>query len=1447
MNLLASVFWLLAPDPPLQAGLARIDITPETPIRLSGYGNRRAESEGVEQRLYARAVALGDAIILNVEVCGAPEPLVEKVAAALQKTAGIARERFVVCSTHTHTGPCLSGNLELLFGVEIPADHQKRIDAYTEALAEKLVAVCTQALADRAPATLSWAQGSVGFAANRRVVTNSKWAGFGVTGGAAVDHALPVLRITGADGKLRGLLTNYACHCTTLGGGFNKICGDWAGYAQEYIEADHPGAIAAVVIGCGADSNPNPRGSLDPSKKHGRALADEVKRLLAGPWTPVNPTITAKLERIKLPFAAPPDFEQRAKEPGVVGMHARHFLAKGVDIPKELDYPVAVWTFGDDLAMVFLAGEVVVDYSLRLKREWDASRLWVTAYANDVPCYIPSRRILAEGGYEADHSMLYYGRPTRFAPEVEDRIHAAIGRLLPPQYRTSRPRDPEAGRASIRTLPGYRVQLAAAEPLVADPVAFDWGPDGRLWVVEMRDYPSGVDGGGRVKRLTDDDGDGRYDRADLWLEGLSFPTGLKVWRDGLLITAAPDILFARDTDGDGKADQVDKLYSGFGTGNQQHRVNGLRWRLDNRLQIGNGDSGGTIRSSKTGATVNVSGRDLAIEPDSGALEAQSGQTQFGTCTNDWGDWFGGNNSVAIWHYVLPDPYLKRNPHVKYPDPRKIIVSNPIVRPISPTLERFNDFHTLNHFTSACSPEIYRDELMGPEGTWFVCEPVHNLVHRERLIPDGVSFRSEAIDGDREFLASSDNWFRPVMARTGPDGALWIADMYRYVIEHPKWIPPEWQARLDLRAGDTRGRIYRVVPEKKGARPFPKLSGLSTEQLVESLESPNGWVRDMAQQMIVWKGDKGAAALLEKMVREGRRPQARVHALWTLQGLGALDPALVDTALKDASPGVRRNAMKLDRKADRVPPSDQNPHVALQAAFTYRPGKLGDADPFLAAAKLSSVLPFLDQIEPTPELIPVLVATDRRTAMARLFAGEPDPETIAGLLETLQRQKGSVDAVKSELAPLSAKARSALTDRNMRLLGYEPEHRDADTKLLTGLMEPRNAPEIQARAVEVLARMRLPDLPARLLEGWATRPPAMRASILDTLLSRQEWTEALLARPEVLVSLDATRRSALLNHKAADIRKKAEAVLGPRPGNADLQKTIDQFTKDLVGLTGGAAAGRPHFELRCAPCHRVGDLGKSVGADLLTLKDRSDAALLAAVIDPNRAVEDRFLQYRAVTADDRVLEGMILSETGTSVTLRAADGAEHALLRTEIKELTSGGRSLMPEQLERGLTPQQMADLLAFVRTSAVPPKQFPNNQPETVNAAADGSFTLPGSKAALFGPSIIFEQQYRNIGWWNHPDDHALWTLQVAKAGEFEVELDWALADGNKGNRFAMTAGAMKLEDLVPSTGNWDTYQKKVFGRIKLESGAQSVIFRSAGAINGALIDLRTIRLVPVK
>ena len=569
----------------------------------------------------------------------------------------------------------------------------------------------------------------------------------------------------------------------------------------------------------------------------------------------------------------------------------------------------------------------------------------------------------------------------------------------------SQPLSTSESLKGIHVPDGFQIELVASEPLIKDPVAFDWDPSGRLWVVEMADYPMGMDGkgkaGGRVRVLDDTDNDGRYDTATLYADGLNFPNGILTWRGGAIVTAAPDILFLQDTDGDGKADQREVLFTGLQQGNQQLRANGLRWGLDNWVHVASGGHHGKyglqtkLRSSRAKIDVTIGARDFRIRPDTGEIQPQSGPTQFGRNRDDWGHWFGTQNSHPIWHYVLPDHYLKRNPHYVASEVRhQLFPANPRVYPASSLQKRYHSFQQANRFTSACSGMIYRGRRLFDDDIThaFACEPFQNLVQHSTLKPHGVTFEAKRVgkEDETDFFASEDRWCRPVMARNGPDGALWIADMYRYMIEHPQWLPDEGKAELlpHYRLGDDRGRIYRVIPNGRnsnGSNPgdeagnSKRLSELDTAGLVSSLQSANGWTRDKAHQILLWNDDRSAIPALEKLVAESKIPVGRLHALCILDGFDALTPGIVALGISDDHPGVRENAIRVaetqsfDSVAVHLKKLSSDPSASVRKQLALSLGEWTHAeagqsladllnahgdDPWIAAAAFSSSLPHL---------------------------------------------------------------------------------------------------------------------------------------------------------------------------------------------------------------------------------------------------------------------------------------------------------------------------------------------------------------------------------------------------------------------------------------------------------------------------------------------------------
>jgi hypothetical protein len=428
------------------AGVSQIDITPAEPIRLAGYGSRVAPSEGIGQRLWAKAIAFGNdqqrpAVLIAADLVGVPRSITEEVATRLRKV-GIERAQLAVAVTHTHTGPSLAGVLPYIFGAPIPEAQEAAIARYSQQLVDRLERVALAALADRRPSRVEWAVGQATFAANRRVLKEGKWVAFGISPAGPTDHDLPVLTIRGTDGALRGVLVSYACHATTLEGKHNLVHGDWPGAAQALIQERHPGAVAMVTIGTGADANPHPRGGgLPDVERHAQAVANEVDRLLGTSLRPVTAPPIGAFQYLDLSFANVPgrdELLERATKTGALSFYSRSLLQRldrGERIPRTVPYPIQTWSYRSDLVMVFLGGEVVADYGLRLKRELDGTRIWVNAYANDVAFYVASRRMIPEGGYEVDASMVYYGQPARLADGTEDQIVRTVHKLVPAGFR----------------------------------------------------------------------------------------------------------------------------------------------------------------------------------------------------------------------------------------------------------------------------------------------------------------------------------------------------------------------------------------------------------------------------------------------------------------------------------------------------------------------------------------------------------------------------------------------------------------------------------------------------------------------------------------------------------------------------------------------------------------------------------------------------------------------------------------------------------------------------------------------------------------------------------------------------------------------------------------------------------------------------------------------------
>jgi putative membrane-bound dehydrogenase-like protein len=931
-------------------------------------------------------------------------------------------------------------------------------------------------------------------------------------------------------------------------------------------------------------------------------------------------------------------------------------------------------------------------------------------------------------------------------------------------------------------------------------MAFD--ERGRIYVAEMRGYPNagvatGPEDRGRIKMLEDKDGDGYYETCTTYAEGLRFPCSVMPWKGGLLVSNAPDLIYLEDTDGDGRADRQRVLYTGFALDNIQQLLNSLQWGLDNWVYACAGNKGGDIHSAeKPGAPpVILRGRGLRFHPDiPGSLEPTSGGGQYGLTPDAFQRWFTATNSQHLRQIVLPDHSLRRNPFLAVPAVTLDIpdhgaacqvhrlsafeqwrVERTSRRVADPAFRNWPSSEKVpgGFVTSGCSPVVYLADRFPAEyrGNTFVCDPANNLVHRDRLESNGpATFVAHRADEGREFLASTDNWFRPVWLTVGPDGGLYVLDFYREVIETPLSLPEDIKKRLNLESRG-RGRIWRVVPDDGKKPPRVELHRASAAELVRHLGDANAWWRLTAQRLLVERQDKSAVPALEALARAGNTPEARAHALWTLDGLHALTSSLVEQALKDGSADVREQALRLSeghlsgspalRQAVLARADDPAPRVRFQLALTL--GALDGpdataalarllardgADPWVQTAALSSAARTApDLLTTLTRHAPFLAAPHAAAVLARLatvIGAQADDAALAHVFRQLGEQPDSAawpvavldglgqglqnsrrplrrlwdqpppalaEAVRGVL-PLFRRAAAIAADPKrdvperataLRRLGYGPFDVAADA--LAAALGPQNPPELQAAAVRALAAQDHPRVAELLLAHWDSYGPTVRREAVEALCARParlaKLLDAVEAKSVAPAQLEAARRAQLLRHSNATLRKRAQALLA-NVGSPDRRKVVEEY-RSILDLPTDTARGKAVFQKNCITCHKLGDEGHDVGPDLrAVLGTKTPEALLVDILDPNREVDPRYVNYQVMTTGGRVITGLLAVETPASVTLRRADQAEDTILRSQIESMQATTQSLMPEELEKHLSKQDLADLIAYLRSQAAP-------------------------------------------------------------------------------------------------------------------------------------------------
>ncbi|MFN7938213.1 MAG: PVC-type heme-binding CxxCH protein [Bryobacteraceae bacterium] len=964
----------------------------------------------------------------------------------------------------------------------------------------------------------------------------------------------------------------------------------------------------------------------------------------------------------------------------------------------------------------------------------------------------------------------------------------------------SKPLTPQQSMAAIKPGEDFHLELFASEPMVLDPVDMVFDEQGRAYVADMLDLPydppPGKKARSRIVMLEDTDGDGKADKSTVFAEDVLQVSGLMPWKGGLIVPAAPNIYYMKDTDGDGKADVREVLFTGFFTGNPEAQVSNPRLGPDNWIMFSNTGNAGRITSPKwpQHAPVEVRGGDFRFHPIRNIAQPASGATQYGATFDDWGNRFISQNTTHLRHVVIPMQYLLRSPLLDVasvnndPYGKRERLMWPISQPEQWRVERtkirqqrYDEMksgrkeHLAGHLTGATGGTVYSGDAW-PEsyrGSIFTGDVSGNLVRRDVLTPDGVSFTATPAKEGVEFLASTDQWFRPTNFANAPDGMLYVTDMYRQTIETPLSIPEELQKRLklDFYRGDDMGHIYRIVPNNPRTKRGLKvdLGKASTAELVGLLENANGWHRDTAHRLLLERQDKSAAAALRQLAQSTRNPVARMHALWLLEGIGSLEEADVLTALNDPQAGVREHAIRI---SESLPPSpkleqallarvkDEAIRVRFQLAFTL--GNLNSAaarsaivtlaanhgdNPWFHTATLSSaanwpgeyfamLLARPESSWQRPELlrsIGGLIGTRKDPAeVTKFLAGagrlkDPAP-ALQGLARGLDMSRATAMAVSesavaqflarkettrlawsvaSHLAAPSIFTRAAkeafedarpVEDRAAALGALRGASFETAFPTLKKVLDSNAAAPLQSAAVDTLATFRQGEAATTILNAWKAYPPETRLRAAAALLAQRDriplFLEALEKGAIDPVLIEVNARNRLIEDKDAAISARAKKIFASTASDRD--KVVTQF-REVVSLNGDVERGKKAFEEACARCHAPRRKGGRVGPDLSGVNNKSKEELLEAILNPSRAIEPRFVNYVVTAKDGQMYDGVLASETPGAITLRGGSEEDVTILRSNIQEIRASAISLMPEDIEKTLNKQQLADVIAFLR------------------------------------------------------------------------------------------------------------------------------------------------------